>query len=51
MAVPPVHSRFNLSREKQTERILRATDRPFFTILAHPTGRACRGDDGDAPAR
>lgn len=34
-----VHYKFNLSREKQTERILRAMDNPYFNILAHPTGR------------
>lgn len=34
-----IHYRFNLSREKQTERILKAMDNPYFNILAHPTGR------------
>jgi DNA polymerase (family 10) len=34
-----VHYKFNLSRKKQTERILRAMDNPYFTILGHPTGR------------
>lgn len=34
-----IHYKFNLSREKQTERILRAMDNPYFNILAHPTGR------------
>lgn len=34
-----IHAGFNLSREKQTERVLRAMDNPHFTILAHPTGR------------
>lgn len=34
-----VHSKFNLSRRKQTERIIRAMDNPYFTILAHPSGR------------
>lgn len=34
-----VHSKFNLSAEKQTERIIRAMDNPCFNILAHPTGR------------
>jgi DNA polymerase (family 10) len=34
-----IHSLFNLSREQQTERILRAMDNPYFNILAHPTGR------------
>ena len=39
MVVGAVHSGFNLSRAKQTERILRAMQRPYFTLLAHPTGR------------
>jgi DNA polymerase (family X) len=39
LVVGAVHSNFNLSRAKQTERILRAMDHPHFTILAHPTGR------------
>lgn len=34
-----VHYKFNLSRRKQTERILRAMDNRYFNILAHPTGR------------
>ena len=39
LVIGAVHSRFQLSRERQTERILRAMDRPHFSILAHPTGR------------
>jgi len=39
LVVGAVHSRFELSREKQTERILRAMDHPHFTLLAHPGGR------------
>ncbi len=39
LVVGAVHSRFGLSRTKQTERILRAMDHPHFTLLAHPTGR------------
>jgi DNA polymerase (family 10) len=34
-----VHSSFKLSQQKQTERIIRAMDNPYFTILGHPTGR------------
>lgn len=34
-----VHYKFNLTPEKQTQRILRAMDNPYFNILAHPTGR------------
>jgi DNA polymerase (family X) len=39
LVVGAVHSKFNLSRSQQTERILRAMEHPHFTILAHPTGR------------
>ncbi|MBI2719709.1 MAG: DNA polymerase/3'-5' exonuclease PolX [Rhizobiales bacterium] len=34
-----VHYNFELPREKQTERIIRAMDNRHFSILAHPTGR------------
>ena len=34
-----IHSRFGLNREQQTERILRAMDNRYFTILGHATGR------------
>lgn len=39
VVVASVHSKFNLSREQQTERILRALDHPHVAILGHPTGR------------
>lgn len=39
LVVGAVHSKFNLSRPKQTKRILRAMDAAHFTILAHPGGR------------
>jgi DNA polymerase (family 10) len=34
-----VHSKFRLSRDKQTERVVRAMDNPNFTIFGHPSGR------------
>jgi DNA polymerase (family 10) len=34
-----VHSKFRLSKKKQTERIIRAMDDPYCHILGHPTGR------------
>jgi DNA polymerase (family 10) len=34
-----IHSDFQLDRDRQTERILRAMDNPHFNILGHPTGR------------
>ena len=34
-----VHYKFNLSKEQQTRRILKAFENPYVNILAHPTGR------------
>lgn len=39
LVVGAVHSKFNLPRAKQTKRILRAMEQPYFSILAHPSGR------------
>jgi len=39
LVIGTVHSNFGLSLEKQTERILRAMDHRYFSMLAHPTGR------------
>jgi DNA polymerase (family 10) len=34
-----IHSRFSMSREEMTARVLRAMDNPHLAILGHPTGR------------
>ena len=39
LVIGAVHSQFQLSRKKQTERILHAMDHSCFTLLAHPSGR------------
>ncbi len=39
LVVCSIHSQFDLSEEKQTERVIRALDNPYCHILAHPTGR------------
>ena len=39
LVVAAVHSHFDLSREAQTTRIVRAMDNPQVSIIAHPTGR------------
>jgi len=39
LTVCSIHSKFNLPKERQTERIVRAMDNPYFSILAHPSGR------------
>lgn len=39
LVVASVHSKFDLSRDAQTERICRALEHPSVKIFAHPTGR------------
>jgi DNA polymerase (family 10) len=39
LVVAAIHSHFELPEAKQTRRMLRALDRPFVSILAHPSGR------------
>jgi DNA polymerase (family 10) len=39
IVVCSVHYKFNLTRKKQTERIIKAMDNPYFNILSHATGR------------
>ena len=39
LTVCSIHSRMNLSGDKQTARVLKAMENPNFTILGHPTGR------------
>jgi DNA polymerase (family X) len=34
-----IHYNMKLSKKKQTRRILKAMENPYFNILAHPTGR------------
>lgn len=37
--VGAIHYKFDLDEKRQTERILKAMDNRYFTILAHPSGR------------
>jgi len=39
LVVAAVHYKFELDAQKQTERILRAMDNKYMSVLAHPTGR------------
>lgn len=39
VVVIAIHTQFGLSEAKQTARVLRALERPFVSILAHPFGR------------
>ncbi|MGA1194848.1 MAG: DNA polymerase/3'-5' exonuclease PolX [Kiritimatiellia bacterium] len=46
VVIVSVHSKFNLPRDKQTERVLKALDNPWVSFLAHPTGRLLLERDG-----
>ena len=39
LVIAAVHSKFDLPRRKQTERLLKAVGHPLVSILAHPSGR------------
>ncbi len=39
VVVASVHSFFDLTREEQTDRVIRAMQNPYVSILGHPTGR------------
>ena len=39
LCVGSIHSHFNLTLHKQTARLIKAMDNPYFNILGHATGR------------
>src|SRR3974390_3149937 len=39
IVIAAVHSYFDLSREAQTGRVIKAMNNPYVSIIAHPTGR------------
>ena len=47
--VASIHSNFNLSPEEQTQRLIRAMENPYCSILGHPTGRILLRRDGYSP--
>jgi DNA polymerase (family X) len=46
LVVASVHSRFALSPEEQTRRLIRAVRNPRVAVLGHPTGRLLREREG-----
>ncbi len=44
--VASVHSRFQLTREEQTARLVRAVRNPLVAVLGHPTGRLLLSREG-----
>jgi DNA polymerase (family 10) len=47
--VASIHSLFNLPPEEQTQRLIRAVESPYCSILGHPTGRILLEREGYAP--
>lgn len=47
--VASVHGNFNLSPEEQTQRLIRAVENPYCSILGHPTGRLLLQREGYNP--
>ena len=47
--VASIHSNFNLPPEEQTQRLIRAIENPYCSILGHPTGRILLGREGYQP--
>jgi DNA polymerase (family X) len=39
IVIAAVHSYFDLPREAQTERVIKAMNNPYVSVIAHPTGR------------
>ncbi len=44
--IASVHSRFNMSEEEMTDRIIKAISNPYTTMLGHPTGRLLLSREG-----
>jgi len=44
--IASIHSRFNMQKDEMTERILKAIDDPFVTIIGHLTGRLLLSREG-----
>ncbi len=44
--VASIHSHFGLSAAEQTQRVLRAMENPYMSILGHPTGRILLSREG-----
>jgi DNA polymerase (family 10) len=47
--IASIHSHFHLDSRTQTERLIRALQSPFTTMLGHPTGRMLLAREGYAP--
>lgn len=47
--IASVHSNFSVTGEKATQRLIKAMENPYVTMLGHPTGRILLGREGYEP--
>ncbi|MGI6227542.1 MAG: DNA polymerase/3'-5' exonuclease PolX [Peptococcales bacterium] len=47
--IASIHSGFSITGEKATQRLIKAMENPYVTILGHPTGRILLGREGYNP--
>jgi DNA polymerase (family 10) len=47
--IASIHSNFTLTGEKATQRLIKAMENPYVTMLGHPTGRILLGRQGYEP--
>ncbi|MEJ2049153.1 MAG: DNA polymerase/3'-5' exonuclease PolX [Calditrichota bacterium] len=46
LVIASIHSRFNMTEDEATKRVIKALENPFTTILGHPTGRVLLAREG-----
>ena len=46
LVIASIHSRFNMTEEEATKRVIKAMENPYTTILGHPTGRLLLAREG-----
>lgn len=47
--IASIHSGFSITGEKATQRLIKAMENPYLTMLGHPTGRILLGREGYGP--
>jgi DNA polymerase (family 10) len=46
LVIASIHSRFNMSQQEATSRMIKAMENPYVTIIGHPTGRLLLAREG-----
>ena len=46
LVIASIHSKFNMTEDEATKRVIKAMENPYTTILGHPTGRLLLAREG-----